>query len=89
MTDGRVCTEFTTYDGVKTMEIHRHGLHDSKVLAKILDTKYYQDIPGDWILYFTNTNKRIENSKFDKLVEAGQFYIFDRDNADDDYSGYC
>ena len=86
--DKRVKTEFVTYDGVTSMEIHRHGLPDAKVLKKLLDKNYYQRFKGSWILAFPDDPKLIMRATFEEVIDAAQEYIFSRDNSTD-YSGFC
>lgn len=86
--DGRVQTDFVTIDGVTSMEIHRKGLHDSKVLRRIQEKKFYQYFEGEWILTFPEEHKVIIKPTFDDLIASAQEYIFFRDN-NIDYSGFC
>lgn len=88
LNDGRVQTDITFYDGSTSMEIHRQNLHDSKVLRKMQEKKYYQHKPGEWILVFPDDNKVIRKATFDEAIEAAQEFIFERDNTTD-YSGFC
>lgn len=77
---GSVQTDFVTHDTVSSMEIHRAGLHDSKVLEKILEKKYYQHIKGDWEITFPDDQWTVTKPTFAKAVEAAQMHIFSRDN---------
>lgn len=86
--NGCVCTEFATIDGVTSMEIHRAGLHDSKVLHKILEKKFYQRLKGEWVIKFPESYHEIFKPTFESLIDAAQVFIFSRDNSfrhDDSY----
>lgn len=86
--NGCVCTEFVTSDGVSTMEIHRAGLPDAKVLTKLLNKKFYQYFKGEWIITFPEDQRVISKPTFEALIDAAQVYIFSRDNTID-YSDFC
>lgn len=88
VTGGCVQTDFVTYDRVSCMEIHRAGLHDSKVLEKLLEKKYYQHIKGDWEITFPDDQWTTTKPTFEKAVEAAQMHIFSRDN-NISYDGYA
>jgi len=83
-----VRTDFVTTDGVTSMEIHRAGLSDAKVLSKLLDKKFYQHFKGEWTITFTDEPHVISRPTFEKLIDAAQIHIFARDNSTD-YSGFC
>jgi len=85
--DGSVQTDITTADGSSMMEIHRRDLHDSVVLRKIQERKYYQDKSGEWIFTFPQSNRAIQMPTFDKAVDAAQEFIFFRDNGIE-YDGF-
>lgn len=86
--NGCVRTDFVTTDGVTSMEIHRAGLSDAKVLNKLLDKKFYQHFKGEWIITFSDEQHVISKPTFEALIDAAQIYIFARDNSTD-YSGFC
>lgn len=88
MPDGRYKTEITTYDGTQIMEIHRTGLHDSKILRKIQEKNYYQHFPGLWYISFVNDQHVIQRPNLESAIDVAQEYIFMRDNSID-YDGFC
>ncbi len=88
MPDGRIRTEILLCDGTKIMELHRNGLHDSKVLRAMLERKYYQHLKGFWTINFSGPSHSIQRPSFESAVDQAQEYIFSRDNSID-YSGFC
>jgi hypothetical protein len=86
--DGRYKTEIDAYDGSTVMEIHRAGLHDSKVLRKIQEKNYYQRWPGTWYIVFAGQQHVIHRPSLESAIDVAQEYIFSRDNTID-YSGFC
>jgi hypothetical protein len=70
------------------MEIHRLGLHDSKVLRKIKEYNYYQHFPGTWYIIFAGQQHVIHRPSLESAIEVAQEYIFARDNSTD-YSDFC
>lgn len=86
--DGRFRTEINAYDGITIVEVHRAGLHDSKVLSQMQAKKYYQQFPGIWYIVFPDAHNVIQRPSFDSAVDVAQDYIFNRDNSVD-YSGFC
>lgn len=87
--NGCVCTEFVTSDGVTSMELHRPGLNDSKVLTALLEKKFYQYYKGDWTLTFPEDQKVITKPTFVEVIDAAHAFIFNRDNSFPDYSDFC
>lgn len=83
-----VQTDFVTADGVSIMEIHTAGVHDSRVLTKILDRKYYQHIKGSWVISFPDDGWTGTATTFEKVVDAAHMHIFNRDNNFVSYDGY-
>ena len=86
--NGCVCTEIVTSDGVTTMEIHQQGLHDSKVLSRLFEKKFYQRYAGEWIITFPEDQRVISKPTLESAIDAAQVFIFSRDNTVD-YSGFC
>ena len=87
--NGCVRTDFVTTDGVTSMEIHRAGLSDAKVLSRLVDKKFYQHFKGEWIISFPDEPYTISQPTFEKLIDVAQIHIFNRDNSYPDYSGFC
>lgn len=86
--DGRIRTEIVAYDGTKIMELHRLGLHDSKVLRKLQERNYYQGFKGLWTIIFSGPTHQIQRPSFESAIDQAQEYIFMRDNTID-YDGFC
>lgn len=87
--DGHVCTEFVTTDGVTTMEIHRTGLSESKVLEALLKKKFYQHFKGEWAVTFPDDQWAVNKATFEDAVSSAEIHIFNRDNSYPDYSGFA
>lgn len=87
--DGCYQTDMVLQGGVKVMEIHRKGLHDSKVLTEILSRNYYQNLPGSWRIHFVDDPHTISESKLVDAIDKAQMYIFSHDNSDYGYGGIC
>lgn len=86
--NGRYKTEITAYDGTYVMEMHRIGLHDSKILRMLLEKNYYQHFPGVWYVTFINYQHTIQRPSLESAIDQAQEYIFSRDNSVD-YGGFC
>jgi len=87
--NGCVRTDFVTTDGVTSMEIHRAGLSDAKVLSRLLDKKFYQHFKGEWIITFPEDQWSVSKPKFEDVIASAEIHIFNRDNSYPDYSGFC
>jgi hypothetical protein len=87
--DGRYKTEMSLIDGVKVMEMHRKGLHDSKILRHLKERNYYQHLPGKWCIQFVNDPHTINHDTLEGAIDKAQDYIFNRDNSDIEYEGIC
>ncbi len=87
--NGCIQTDFVTSDGVTTMELHRAGLSESKVLDKLSQKKFYQHFKGEWFITFPDDQWAVTKPTFEDAISSAEIHIFNRDNSFPDYSGFC